>query len=316
MSKLIENLKTQKKYFLLFFGLIICAFCVYYIYKSFQWKEIWIVLKQANLFIFFCGSIVSLLLYWLVRCLRWYVLLKDDNQSVPFFKLYLYTAVTVSFSTITPFQAGEALKVELLKKHNAERMSGYTNFAIERLLDLVTILGFAAFGLSGQLDNRLTNYIYLIAFALAVFCGIFIALIFYFPTTRFDRIRQIIKERIKFDVLTKVAVLTFISWALTGWGWHLVLQSLGINLDLHQTALLLSLTTLAGILSFVPGAVGVSELSISQILVQFGYQANIAQSGALAIRGYALMILILGMIHLIILKLGERKELNLAKNEL
>lgn len=309
MSNLTEKLKKNKNIILLFLGLIVCGICIYYISISFQWREIWTVLKQSNLPIFFIGATVSLILYWLARCLRWYVLLRDENKSVPFFKLYLYTAITVSFSTITPFQAGEALKVELLKKHNATRMSGYTNFAIERMLDLVTILAFALFGLSGEIKSQLTNYIYFIVFGLAAFGGILLAVIFLFPSNYFDKIRQILRERIKPLVLIQVAFLTFISWVLTAWGWHLALQSIGIYLDFHQIALLLSLTALAGILSFVPGAVGVSEISISQILLNIGYQTNLAQTGALAIRGYALMIIILGLIHLIILKFSERKTI-------
>jgi glycosyltransferase 2 family protein len=308
LPELLEKQKAQIKFFLLFFGLIICCICIYYIYKSFQWQEIWTLLKQANPILFFFGSTVSLTLYWLTRCLRWYVLLKEENKTVPFRRLYLYTVITLSFSTITPFRTGEALKVELLRKHNAARPSGYTNFAIERLLDLIAVVGFALFGLSGELYNRLAAYIYLVGLVLVLFCLLSLLAVFLLPINVFDKIRGIIKERIKFDVLAKVIFLTFISWVLTAWGWHLSLQSIGIYLDFHQIALLLSLTTLAGILSFVPGSVGVSEISISQILIQIGYQTNLAQSGALIIRGYALMIILLGLAHLFFLKFVLKKN--------
>ena len=162
MKHLIQKLKTQNKYLLLLLGIFICGICIYYIINSFQWEQIWQVLKQANLPIFFIGSVSTLILYWLTRCLRWYVILRNENKSVSFFRLYLYTAIAVGFSTITPFQAGEALKVEMLKKHDATRVSGYTGFAIEKILDILFILLFALIGLNAEFNAKFKVYIYIV----------------------------------------------------------------------------------------------------------------------------------------------------------
>ena len=312
MSELIEKLKLQKKPLLLLLASIICGICIYYIINSFQWEQIWQVLKQANLFIFFVGSITTLILYWLTRCLRWYVILRNENKSVSFFRLYLYTAIAVGFSTITPFQAGEALKVELLKKHDAARVSGYTGFAIEKILDILFILLFALIGLNAEFNAKFKIYIYIVVAGLIFFSIFFFALVFLLPYKKLDKLRQALKERVKIGVLVQASLLTFISWILTAVGWHLVLQSIGIYLDLHQIALLLSLTTLVGIISFVPGGVGVSEISISQILIKLGYETSLAQAGALAIRGYALVIIALAIIHLIVLQLINKR---ISKNK-
>ena len=310
MSELIKKLKSQKKLLLLLLAFIICGICVYYIINSFQWEQIWQVLKQANLFIFFVGSITTLILYWLARCLRWYVLLRDENKSVSFFRLYLYTAISVGFSTITPFQAGEALKVELLKKHDATRVSGYTGFAIEKILDILFILLFALIGLNAEFNDKFKVYIYIVVGGLFFFSIVFFTLVFLLPHKQLDKLRQALKERVKVGVLVQASLLTFISWILTAFGWYLALQSIGIYLDYHQMALLLSLTTLAGIISFVPGAVGVSEISISQILIKIGYEPSMAQAGALAIRGYALVIIGLAIIHLLVLQLINKRISN------
>jgi uncharacterized membrane protein YbhN (UPF0104 family) len=55
-------------------------------------------------------------------------------------------------------------------------------------------------------------------------------------------------------------------------------------------------------MSFVPGAVGVSEISISTILTKMGIENSLAQTGAIAVRGYALVILVLTLLHWLILK--------------
>ncbi len=65
---------------------------------------------------------------------------------------------------------------------------------------------------------------------------------------------------------------------------------------------------LLAIISFVPGAVGVSEIGITAILTRMGIESSLAQTGAIALRGYALTLLVLSLFHWIILKLFSTKS--------
>ena len=115
------------------------SLCLYYILISFQWAEIWLILRRTDVLIFLVSSVTATLAFWFLRAVRWAYLLRGERLSISFFKLYLYTAVTVGFANFTPFQSGEALKVEMFRKYGGNRLSGYTFFFFEKLLDLAVV---------------------------------------------------------------------------------------------------------------------------------------------------------------------------------
>ena len=63
----------------------------------------------------------------------------------------------------------------------------------------------------------------------------------------------------------------------------------------------------------MPGAIGVSEVSAANILMSFGFEKSLAQTGALVLRAYALVIILLALVHLIFLNLSARRTAKLVK---
>ncbi len=279
------------------------AICLYYILTGFQWLEIWRTLREINLSMFLISSISTTLIFWFLRTLRWAMLLKNEKLAISFFKLYLYTAVTVGFANFTPFQSGEALKVELLIKYGGTRFSGYNYFFFEKLLDLLVISMLAAFGVFVLFEFDVGNRLQLaIAGLIAVLAILTCA--FVFAAKRIPEKLQIYRRitLTNLDNLFSALLLTLASWTVMIFGWKFIFQSAWIDLTIFQTTAIISLTTVIGIVSFVPGAIGVSEISIAAILSQLGYEIVAAQTGAIMIALYSLVILVLSVVHLIILK--------------
>lgn len=286
---------------------LVAGGCIYVVATSFDWRTIAIVLRRADWLTFVAGAVLTILLYWLLRTARWFALLKNDSISIPFAQLYLYTAVTVGLSTITPFQAGEALKVEMLKKHGANRASGYSIFLIERMLDLAIVLLLALVGLQGELSRQFAFPIQILIAVGAVGAAILLAAVFLIPNQRLISVRAWIRARLQIQILLPAILLTIGSWLMVVLGWKLAVQSVGVNLNFFQSLVFVSLTTLIAIISFVPGAIGVSEISATNILTNFGYETGLAQTGAVILRGYALMIVLLALVHLILLNSSARR---------
>ncbi|MCY7375353.1 MAG: flippase-like domain-containing protein [Pyrinomonadaceae bacterium] len=285
--------------------LALAAVCLYYILTSFEWLEIWRTIRQINLSMFLAASISTTLIFWFLRTLRWAILLKNEKLNISFFKLYLYTAVTIGFANFTPFQSGEALKVEFLRKYGGGRFSGYRYFFFEKLLDLLTISTLAAFGIfvlfEFNLGNRLQLAIAGLIAVLAVLIFAFVIASKKFPE-KLQTYRRIVPTQS--SNLIFAFLLTLASWTIMIFGWKFIFQSAAIDLTIFQTTAIISLTTVIGILSFVPGAIGVSEISIAAMLSQMSYATVTAQTGAMMIALYSLVILILSSIHLIILKMA------------
>ena len=290
--------------------LMVAAICLYYILTGFQWTEIWRTLREINLPMFLAASILTTLIFWFLRTLRWKILLKNENLDISFFKLYLYTAVTIGFANFTPFQSGEALKVEILRKYGGARFSGYHYFFFEKTLDLLTIATLAAFGavvlFEFDTGSRLQAAIVGLVFFLIVLTLAFVAALKIFPE-KLQIYRRFAAARS--GSLFAAFLLTLASWAVMIGGWKFIFQSAAIDLTVSQTTAIISLTTVIGIISFVPGAVGVSEISIAAMLSQIGYEIVAAQTGAVMIALYSLVILFLAAVHLLILKAGRHYDL-------
>jgi len=253
--------------------------------------------------IFLVSSVLATLAFWLLRTARWAYLLRGERLDISFFKLYLYTAVTIGFANFTPFQSGEALKVEMFRKYGGSRLSGYTFFFFEKLLDLAVIALLSLTGIFTLFDFAFPKNTPLVIAGLATGLIISAAAIF-FLARRWQAKIYAVRCEVLPDVQTFAAafLFTLASWAAMITGWKYILQSVGINLNLLQTTSVVSLTTIVSIISLVPGAVGVSEVSIAALLSQIGYETSIAQSGAMLMGIYSLVILVLTIVHLVLLK--------------
>ena len=60
----------------------------------------------------------------------------------------------------------------------------------------------------------------------------------------------------------------------------------------------MAVVALISILSLIPGGVGISEASTTQILIQYGLAAPAAQAGLLVLRSYFVLAIALGAAHL------------------
>lgn len=307
-------LLRHKKTLLIVFVVTIAVACVGKVLTEYQWSAIWKALQKSDFSLFLVGTTISIIFYWLARALRWQILLKSDGVNLPFRQIYLVTSVSVGLSTITPFQSGEALKVEYLRKQGAQngRMSGYAIFLLERLLDLLTVVAMGILGVTFGFDFGVPNY-YFYLFALFLIGGAAagVIIIFKFPSARLDPIRALLRaKKQQKSAIFAAFLLSMISWMMVIVGWKIAFSSVSIDVNLLQTGSVVALTALLTIISFVPGAVGVSEVSVSTVLAKMGVETSVAQTGAIAIRGYALMILALTVAHWIVLKLVLRKNSN------
>ncbi len=283
--------------------------CLYYILFNFEWAKIGQILQSADILKFLISSIIATIAFWLLRTWRWAFLLRSENLDISFIKLYLYTAVTVGFANFTPFQSGEALKVELLRKYGGQRLSGYTFFIVEKLLDLLVISALSLFGILFVLNFEIAQYLQFILIGLVIILLVAIASIFFVVRTR-KLTLQIFKQGTFPTYLTLIITvcLTLASWVVMITGWKFMLQSIAIDLTFLQTSAIISLTTIIGILSLVPGAIGVTELSIAALLSQISVPNTNAQAGAIIMAIYSLVILLMATIHLIILKTIKFKK--------
>lgn len=280
------------------------AWSIYVIVTWFQWHEIFMVLRSADMRWFLGGGLLSLACYWPLRTARWWFLLRQEGIAVHPARLYLFQVAALGMSVITPFQSGEALKIELLERHgHTGRAAGYRTFALERCADLLFVtLAAACFILNGfasGIEPRL-----LLAMAGIVLAMLLTAWLALHRSHRFSHLlaaaRPLAAQIRDPRTLAVVVPLTALAWLAVAFGWHACLRSVAIDLPIHQVVALVSIMTLVNLASLIPGAVGVSEAGTATILAGLGINVVNAQAGAFTLRAFALSILVLAVLHALI----------------
>jgi len=299
----------HSKMFSVIIGSVTFALSVSYIVVYFQWREILSVLARVNFFWLLGGGFFSILLYWLIRALRWSILLQSVGVQIHFLRLYLIGAVSMAFSIITPLQAGEAVKIELLKKTgDLNRLPGYSVFIVEKMMDIVVVGLLAAvcvlMGLVGFLDEKIILFTSVAAVAGFVIILIIIQAIRPPESSLLGRFLIPLNHCLRnAKKLAVIMALTLAGWLVVALGWYFCLRSISISLPFFQALALTSIMTLVNVLSMIPGAIGISEAGIAAFLVYLGYTEPMGQAGGLILRIYGFMLLLLGILHYIVIKL-------------
>lgn len=279
----------------------VLLWCLRYILISFRWGEVLRTVRHANLFWLLGAGSASIVAYWVLRALRWYTILRNLGVRMRFGELYVCCAASLGIATVTPFQSGEMLKVELLKRHGAlQRTAGYGSFAVERVLDLLTIVSAAAVCLLVGFGSEMSRAAVLLVLGAVAAAALVGALVVSRMSAggRFGEFLRSVRVSLRGWATTlTVVALTAAAWVLVVVGWQLSLHSIGLDIGFFRVLTLMTAVTLAGILSFIPGGLGVMEAGSAQILMKFGQSAATAQAGAILIRCYGLLVVSLGLAH-------------------
>lgn len=283
-----------------------------YVLTHFDWPKIAISLQQADWPWLLVSGISSTLVYWWLRALRWDYLLKQLNISIPLSRLYWYIALSLSLAILTPMQSGEVLKIELLKRHGVlDRLPGYTLLFVERVADLMAITTLSLIAVLLGVIPVIPQYsLSAILISTTVLLGLFTGLLLLDSVRRaflsvWSHLRTLLPDIRSYTTLLS---LTLLGWIVTALGWQGAIRASGIELDLIRAIVLTASVTLINVLSVVPGAIGVSEFSVALLLKKWCFVDSAAQTGAIMLRMYGLLIVGIGLLHLIIYRVLNSQE--------
>ena len=229
--------------------------------------------------------------YFLVRAVRWSVLLKAIGISVPFKKLYLMNSVALGIGIYTPASLGEAVKLQLLKDSDGvKRRTTLQLFMLEKFLDFLSVIMFALF--SGFLLNYISLKIFGIVGALSIVSFIL------FKSVLMNKLQVL--RKINYASLGFAFLLTVISWLIIIYNWILLSNIIQLNSGFIEMMLVNSLSTLVILISLVPGGLGFLELSNTYLIsTVLAVDLSIGTLFALFARLYTLYVLVIGLLHLL-----------------
>jgi uncharacterized protein (TIRG00374 family) len=227
------------------------------------------------------------LLNYAIRFVRWQVYLRHQKVSVPLGSSALVFGAGLSLS-ITPAKLGELVKSFLLREmHGTPATATAPIVVAERVTDLIALLllalvGVAAYGVETTL-----------VIVAAGLVGAGLVLLAWPRPTRWlidlatrpkftSRFRQPLHEMYgglailcRPKMLIIATLIAIPAWAAECIGFAEIVNAFpGAKVDLGLAMVIYAATTIAGALSFLPGGLGVTEASMTILLVQGAAQLD------------------------------------------
>ncbi len=280
------------KYLRFSLGILLGAALLYLSIKNVSWQDIKGELESLVYpWIFF-----AVLLYWLeltLRIARWRRLLAQMKPPVAGNHIALAFISGYAANNVLPAKLGEAFRADLLGRlANVSRLSAFGSIIVERLLDMIAILGMAAWGLffvtTTQLDtveevNR--------GLGLVLAPVLLLVLAIYFLVARKHtainaklktlnvRVRNLIQGlQTLEDTSSYLGLLTstLLIWTLNCLAIWSIMMSLSIHLDLNQTILLIGLTGISAAIPAAPAGIGTLQYAFHLTAILFDFPASAA----------------------------------------
>jgi uncharacterized protein (TIRG00374 family) len=286
---MIENLH-RKILFSIFAGTLILAILTIYAdlnnlltaLKNFKW-------------IFLVPILLLSLLNYFVRFLRWEFYLRKLNIKIPALKSFLIFISGLTMS-ITPAKFGEALKSYLLKLTDNIQISRSAPIVVaERLTDFIALVILAIYGsfyfnygreivasvglvlVGSVLLISKREFFYLILNQMRKFAGEKIS-------GKIHIAYDSIVELVNVKILIPSVLISTLSWFFECVGFYLVVNFYSHGFSLDLATFIYSFSTIAGAVSMLPGGLGITEGSMTGLLILNKIQKDNAVAITIIIR--------------------------------
>jgi len=270
----------------------------------------------------------------LIKALRWRALIyRTSREKISIRFSFLSVIAGVAFGSIIPGRIEMAKPLMLKEKANIPISTSFPCVLMERICELITLLAIifiSTFFISKQ--EIISNSIIFTALGAALAITLSLAL---FPE-RYQKLSKLVILRLSFSekmskqleefsqqffaafsILKDKHLFLFLSLfsafaiLLEVLQFYLILQVFGVNVSVPLSAFVLGSTTILGVLSMIPGGIGIIEVSSSAILLLLtSGTAGAIQSSVLLNRLISYYLLILFGALILIFYRNLRKELN------
>ena len=250
--------------------------------------KIWAVLSNANL-LFISLGLFLWVLNSLIRTLRWDILLKKLNIRIKFFEVWQIFVASMFISNLSPAKTGDPIRSVILKKTDNKSFSkSLPSVVVERILDFMVLIIIAIIS-SGFLALKIQNlsiwlYLSILFYVVVISVGLFVvsserrteiffAKVFkvfsFIPVVRnyenkvkeaSKKFHKSFREYKHAPTILIATLLSFAVWIMEGLIIFVAFRSIGVSISLIPCIAILPLSILLGILTFLPGSIGSSEL--------------------------------------------------------
>lgn len=287
---MLEKLKKKIFISLAIAGILYLAFTIYADYK--QVAE---VFSKFNWLLFPLLLLLSFANYF-TRFLKWDYYLKILKVKITWidsFSIFMSGLIM----SVTPGKMGELLKSYLVKQLCNEPISKTAPVIFaERITDFISLV------IIGLIGAYVYDYGRLVVMAVGVFFLVVIIIISnrnlaLFLINKLEKVNFLKKHiqsihnlyessyiLLRPGALINMTLLSFVSWSFECFGYYIILINFGVDVSFLWASFSYGFATIVGAISMLPGGLGITEGSLTFLLVQKNYPKDVAVASTFLIR--------------------------------
>jgi uncharacterized protein (TIRG00374 family) len=287
---LLKKLKQKVIISIVIAGVLYLAFTIYA-----DFNQVIQAFGRFNLWLLPLLLVLSFLNYF-TRFLKW-----DYYLSIVKVKLKKIDSLSTFMSglimSVTPAKLGEVLKSVLVKEITGDSISKTAPIILaERITDflsllVISIVGAIIFDYGGNITILVAIFFVIL---IVVISNKQIALPIINVSEKIPFIKKYIEhihsayessyQLLKLKPLILMTLLSLVSWGFECFGYYLILKNFNADFGILWASFSYSFSTIVGAISMLPGGLGLTEGSLTFLLVQKGISADIAVATTFIVR--------------------------------
>lgn len=239
-------------------------------------------------------------LNYIFRFFKWHYYVNILNIKLTYKTSFLIFLSAFTMS-VTPGKMGEVLKSYLLKEENGTPISKSAPIVLaERLTDFISIILLCLIGSIvfnyGQILILIIGLFFIFTVAILSIRNVSLKIIGFFEKISFlrkhiEKIQEAYNSvyvMMSLKHLTVATLISVVSWFFECIGFYLVInifsESSGLQINLLSATFIYAFSTLIGAIAMLPGGVGLTEASLTGLLVLSKISVDISVASTIIIR--------------------------------
>ena len=282
----------RSKYFRFFLGVAVGAALLFLSVRDVSWSEVKGEIEDITYaWIFFAAF-----LYWTelgIRLVRWRVLLSQLKPPPAGYKIAIAFVSGYAANNVLPAKLGEAFRADLLGRlANVSRLTVFGSIIVERLFDMLMVLGMTAWGVFFVTTTHLntledvTRGLTLLLAPIALL----VILVYFFVARKSNHLNVKLRAwsgkvqnllhglHVLEDSSSYLKLLssTLAIWTLNCLAIWSIMMALDIQLDVNQTILMIGITGISTAIPAAPAGIGTLQYAFYVTAVLFDFSPSTA----------------------------------------
>lgn len=282
----------RSKYFRFFLGVAVGAALLFLSVKDVSWSEVKGEIENITYaWIFFAAF-----LYWTelgIRLVRWRVLLSQLKPPPAGYKIAIAFVSGYAANNVLPAKLGEAFRADLLGRlANVSRLTVFGSIIVERLFDMLMVLGMTAWGVFFVTTTHL-NTLEDVTRGLTLLLApivLLVILVYFFVARKSNHLNVKLRAwsgkvqnllhglHVLEDSSSYLKLLssTLAIWTLNCLAIWSIMMALDIQLDVNQTILMIGITGISTAIPAAPAGIGTLQYAFYVTAVLFDFSPSTA----------------------------------------